>query len=419
MNSKPGAAMEASWEAAIQLREDGDIIAMGGRNLGDVGAAAWAHWALARHRKTSKPITNLRIADFSENCLSDEGARSVIATLLQLHPETRVLKLFRNNISGGDDLASLIRLGRLTELHLSHNKLTAEAISNVALQIQAADYPQKNQAPLWLRVEHNVRDGDQRLAQILRPLRKDICVVDGKTACNPRWCCRARSETPALHLLYVDLNITKRQPTQQSCQKAALTTGKLRKHQLHLTSASTTKQGCKPPEGWSRPAEKRNDKADDYSWTVADFPDLAGTTPQTSSVGSAWATNRAAASPKEAHGVSAPTHPSASAHALAAETREPPAAEQSTQGYEPVHAPALPSGLPKRLVVATGTEFRASGTYVGERGGFLTLLRGGGGIVVYDAIEQGDLHDLWPEYIYAQGADTSYGWFPWMLCETL
>ena len=399
--------MVSSWDRAIQFRADGDIIAMGKHNLGDVGAEKWANWARARAKgTTSRRITKLCTADFSGNNLSDRGVRAIVAILRELHPETRILKLFRNNLSRGGEVTPLLQLGQLTELHLSHNNLNAEEITNIIREIKNAGYPQNDRAPLWLRLEHNVPDEDARLAENLRSLREDICVVNGKTACNPFKCRRGGgSRKAAIHLLYVDLEIRRLQPTEQiGGQRSVVSTvGK------QDWKPDPQQYSCKPLKGWAQPAEKEENVEKKvqhgFSWSVEDFPALAGSTsPQLSPVGSSLA--------KSATEVRS-TYAGAPPKASAAGQEQELADKGFGTEYHPREQMLAPSSA-----IPTPTRFRATATYHCERGGFLSLQEDAGGVIVHGDPAGGDVQDNWPWYVYAQNADgTMRGWFPLALCH--
>ena len=189
------------WEAATLYFNGEMSFVMAGKEMDDAAAHAWALWARCKaDALRGSPRLPLRSADFSNNRLTGRGLLCIVDVLVTEWPELSILKAFNNAIETSAAAVLLLRLGNLTQMHLSHNALTVPVIFEIVEAATKANYP-KAAKPLWLRLEHNVPDGDIVLAKLLAPLGALICMVDGTSTCNP--CCCSRRITPAVHLTYI------------------------------------------------------------------------------------------------------------------------------------------------------------------------------------------------------------------------
>ena len=189
------------WEAATQFFNGEMSFVMAWKEMDDAAAHAWARWAQGKAEALrGSHRLPLRSADFSHNRLTGYGLLCIVDVLITEWPELSILKAFNNAIETSTAALLLLRAGNLTQMHLSHNALTVPVIFEIVAAATKAGYP-KASKPLWLRLEHNVSDGDMVLAKLLAPLRALICMVDGKGTCNP--CCCSRRITPAVHFTYM------------------------------------------------------------------------------------------------------------------------------------------------------------------------------------------------------------------------
>jgi hypothetical protein len=446
-----GDSAAALFSATLQWKPSGEgSIALAGRKLGDAGAQAWASWALARKKRKGE---RLRTADFSDNGLTDVGFQCIVAALIKLWPETRVLKAFKNRISTDKASAEIIRLGNLTELHLSHNAVTAQSIASLVSTAVASGYPRHGDTPLWLRLEQNVREGDAALARHLQPLLKDICAVDGLTSCNPAACAQRPRKPPAVHLPYI----------------AAGERGGGSPPAKAPGAPCAAWRACapcpRPSTGW---AQTSASQAPPVSASEADFPRLQARAPTEGLPPrplTAWTTRRAAkarpenagreaneegaktdarpetagreAAREEAAGREAAREERARPEAAGREAAREEGARPETAGREGASEQGGGSGpdddnlgrlasiaggeakepsAPK--AIARGTHVRITAAYASEGGGYLTVSAGQVAVLGSAFPEAGYARDAWPEYVYVSTAEEG-GWVPWALCRPL
>ena len=194
---------EATWEAAIRIVSSQMSFLMAGRGMDDVAAEGWAKWARCKASALRYQVRppRLRAADFSNNRLTGCGLLSIIDVIVAEWPEVCIFKAFGNQIDTSTAAVNLLRLGGVREMHMSHNLLSAASICEIVRTATTSGYP-KDTMPLWLRLEHNLPDGDEELTRLLAPIRSRICGVHGAEGrCNPFFC----AKKAAVHLPYLDL----------------------------------------------------------------------------------------------------------------------------------------------------------------------------------------------------------------------
>ena len=383
------AFLDATWTAALRSSNGEYFIAMAGRGLGDEGAEAWAKWAHRLRASEGKGRRCLRTADFSNNGLTDRGFQSIVTAIVALWPEIRILKAFRNRIATSAAAMQLLQMGNLSQLHLSHNELTAEAMADLVRCAKDTGYPTHGTAPLWLRLEHNVRKGDAKLARCLEPLRKDICIVDGKTTCTPESCHRPGRTAAAVHLTYIESSEAPRGAVSLASHGSS-----------HDSSRRRTSSGnvSQPLAGWALPVVAASN-ATSPEFSVDDFPCLhatgAGPRHQLKKTTSWGPPPRQKGDDRE--------------EVQCNEPREELTAARPAPGL--FLPPAVSAVSPGRLV-------KLVATYASEGGGYLSVEAGKRVVLISSFAEAGYARDVWPEYVYVSLADSDQqGWIPWALCR--
>ena len=224
-------AMEARWTKSISVtfpREHVVIlnVNLAGLGLTDQDANEWARWTKSylQHRRCTRSVG---VLDISRNKLTDVGL-------------TYVLEAVTENLGGGVQklrchcnylrtlpVPTLLSCGEsLSELHLSHNHLTAQSILDLIICFIDSDrYPLDGKQPLWLRIEKNPGCLSSKLSGCSPLHCSRICEVDGKNGCSPYVCRRQRVSKPALHLTYMSVCVETRnesysKPTSRVPKKA-------------------------------------------------------------------------------------------------------------------------------------------------------------------------------------------------------
>mmetsp|Transcript_20190 Transcript_20190/g.47072 ORF Transcript_20190/g.47072 Transcript_20190/m.47072 type:complete len:800 (+) Transcript_20190:107-2506(+) len=133
--------------------------------------------------------------DFSRKRLTKEGLQTIVAAIRKDASQLLVLKLHHNNLddSAAEELSQLFQAcPGLEELHLSHNKFTAQGVKDV---VKAADQELRTgQRPFWLRFEHNdIEDGEALAEELERRFQDSVCCAPQGNcanwkACHARYC---------------------------------------------------------------------------------------------------------------------------------------------------------------------------------------------------------------------------------------
>jgi len=162
--------------------------------------------------------------DFSRNYLTVVGIRQIMRTLMKTKSKVKVLKLHHNliDLDYGGVIEEYLRSceGSLLELHLSSNKLSTGAISDILLAAISlknskgdACYPVSDKTPLWLRADNNPYDShaleDQLRSALAKgnskqPLEEILCNVTHALECRPD-CCKNRNlaKVPQVQSMYL------------------------------------------------------------------------------------------------------------------------------------------------------------------------------------------------------------------------
>ncbi len=204
---------QCEWRYCLRTSKEGKFarvrVNMNNRGLTDKCAHGWAYWLRSECEGIRRAgfVISIVSVDISHNELTNRGAEVMLNEVIRLCPHVRVLKLYRNCLTSADKLITILKLGQLEELHLSHNCLDVDATTKIivtAAMGRSSDgsylYPRCGR-PLWLRLEGNVGAAGVAFGRIPQ---SRICVVDGSTTCTPAFCgCLRRP--PAIHLTYVSL----------------------------------------------------------------------------------------------------------------------------------------------------------------------------------------------------------------------
>ena len=227
MQSGPPATrqqLETAWATSVTHNSGGSLsIRMAHKGFSDDMVKRWLEWFktnLSMLAGGNRKAAGVEV-NFSENEITSIGLSHLVGVFQEIGMTVSTLKLHKNMIESEDALVELLewKPGRLTELHLSHNRLDTTAAKNIIVaavfatdEQHAPKYPGRGGTPLWLRLENNDRINVKGLGQELKDalgrkgknIRKTICEVDGRTACNTGQCvCHATP--PAIHLTYLKL----------------------------------------------------------------------------------------------------------------------------------------------------------------------------------------------------------------------
>lgn len=189
--------------------------------LSEAGMELYCEWLRAKLAEFKEEHGALALrrchgeVDFSSNGLSNQAVWTLLKTLAQFEVNIAILKLHKNRISEDGVLAlcefikNNRRAGAIREMHLSHNELDEEAVSELlrTLYGQKSRYPPRRPAddleggefvPVWMRLNNNrVREP----AALLKSLQAEgimSCPARSTYGCSPTRC--TRPECPLVHL---------------------------------------------------------------------------------------------------------------------------------------------------------------------------------------------------------------------------
>ena len=216
--------LETAWATSVTHNSGGSLsIRMAHKGFSDDMVKRWLEWFktnLSMLAGGNRKAAGVEV-NFSENEITSIGLSHLVGVFQEIGMTVSTLKLHKNMIEHGDAVVELLqrKRGHLRELHLSHNRLDTTAAKNIIVaavfatdEQHAPKYPGRGGTPLWLRLENNDRINVKGLGQELKvalgrkgkTIRKTICEVDGRTACNTGQCvCHATP--PAIHLTYLKL----------------------------------------------------------------------------------------------------------------------------------------------------------------------------------------------------------------------
>lgn len=158
---KPDSSLQ--WKEPMTRTPPGKQVHLPGVVGDDEGLRNWLRHEAPKHLEKfgGKPLD---CVDVSYNNLTDRGANMLTRFLLQHRLPTRRVKLFHNQLENPIDICELIEdsvcgVGSrdgLTELHMSHNFVTAKFLGSVLTSVSRRVRDAGNlRPPLWLRVERN------------------------------------------------------------------------------------------------------------------------------------------------------------------------------------------------------------------------------------------------------------------------
>jgi hypothetical protein len=220
---------EICWREGLKLQQEGRVtkvyVHLGSSGMTCEDVSDWCVWfgkQLALLQKRGGAQVIMEKANFSRNQIGNHGV-STLVTDVFANFLPRKLLLFGNNISDVSPLVKLLAMGTLRELHLSNNKISADAACRLVVVATSAKdqsgkyfYPIQGLKPLWLRLENNpiCENFQIKLAENLcrsgRAIWKAVCFVDGTTRCNPSQCHCGKEHVPGIHLTYVGSNTLNR-----------------------------------------------------------------------------------------------------------------------------------------------------------------------------------------------------------------
>ncbi|KAL6054338.1 VPS37 C-terminal domain-containing protein [Balamuthia mandrillaris] len=161
---------------------------------------------------TSKNRILLFNLHFQENRLEDNAVKLLCEYFLSQHKEgvatVRRFYFYRNRIrdDGAKAIAAYVRqvAGELSELHLSHNRITFEGIRELLVAVKQSGEDQKKpqKSPLWMRVEYNYI-AVKKLEEFLRKENISFCAAKQRKFCSTGRC--LEKKVPQVHLYVYDL----------------------------------------------------------------------------------------------------------------------------------------------------------------------------------------------------------------------
>ena len=139
---------EKAWREALAINNAGPnesrlSIVLQHRRMADQCAIEFCEWFRKQTDLLTKRGIELHIDtfDLSNNYIGDKGLASIASMLRAASPRfLRVLKLHHNRITDATPLLDIIASGKLAELHLSHNNLSARSIYKVLLAAVSAKH---------------------------------------------------------------------------------------------------------------------------------------------------------------------------------------------------------------------------------------------------------------------------------------
>lgn len=182
------------------FRERGTSLDLANRQLDDDGLRQWLsdEGPAYLRRFGHGPLNNINL---SRNSLTDEGVRYLVDFLVERRQPALRLKLFENQLREPSAICQLIEdrvigagaSGGLSEIHLSHNNISAAALGRIleSLRWRAASCG-PFRPPVWLRVECNegLEGVSHDLAEMHREKGLKLCLQAGvrNSGCNIRQC---------------------------------------------------------------------------------------------------------------------------------------------------------------------------------------------------------------------------------------
>jgi len=149
--------------------------------------------------------------DLSQNSLTSASAENIVQLCIHSGERLRRLKLYKNYIGDNfiDEFGRILdACPNLEELHLSHNHLTREGVSNLMYELAAtmkektgANGWQHNGCPFWARLEQNMVVEPCELLIQLEKTGMSICIRADEKACTTRICQYKR----LIHVPHLDL----------------------------------------------------------------------------------------------------------------------------------------------------------------------------------------------------------------------
>jgi hypothetical protein len=223
--------------------------------MSDEDLEQWCDW-FCDHLNWIAADAGLVVAsevNFSENWLTNVGVAKLLQTLTDLKVNVVVLKLYKNQLASGEELAAYLHKskGSLHELHLSHNELDAASAAELVLAAASGQsskgkpmYPWRSiekgvVCPLWLRLEHNYVDREQLYStldaafRVMGTSREAVLCEASNGMCTSRVC--SGKQVPAVQLPYLHLQCEgvpevstrvseKKKPCEEAGQSKALPT---------------------------------------------------------------------------------------------------------------------------------------------------------------------------------------------------
>ena len=395
MRSGPPATpqqLETAWATNVIHRSSGSVsIQMASKGFIDDMVKRWSEWFktnLSMLAGGNRKAAGVEV-NFSENEITSIGLSHLFGVFQEIGMTVSTLKLHKNMIESEDALVELLKWkpGRLTELHLSHNRLDTTAAKNIIVaavfatdEQHAPKYPGRGGTPLWLRLENNDRINVKGLGQELKvalgrkgkTIRKTICEVDGWTACNTGQCvCHATP--PAIHLTYLKLfNQLAAGDASGPSVHVQQVGGRQKKGIAHGTSQPAT-----PARGGTLLSGHTEQLTFD-SASAEDFPALS-----------------------EICTESIPRSASAKAKAKAARDRRVEKRASGRKSNVAVGTTELPGPRPGVVVC----------DYEAESSGYLSVRKGQHANVWWEHIELGDSCCQWSHYTFGDVGDNE-GWLP-------